>query len=242
MSIFRARGSPVRPAASTSLLALVPLLLALGLVMAGCSNPRASNTPPLDAYALSGGKIKHFTPMPGLSNAPGDAMLLAAVGLSHLRGSVARSGSVTFQTSNGNDLVGCLIIDNAVLISLDDLVRQGFGRVQLAETQGSLVTVYGPPYNGKPFVETRQGEMYLYQGAPQYIQITPGSNVAIVGGKHILLHHPILWQKGADLLGGNHIILLSDALRLFREHDRQMGSGQSVRNVKIIYDLRDYHR
>ena len=89
MNTFRARGSPVRSAASTS-------LLALGLIMAGCSNPRASHAPPLDAYALSGSKIKHFTPMPGLSNAPGDAMLLAAVGLSHLRGSVARSAIVTF--------------------------------------------------------------------------------------------------------------------------------------------------
>ena len=56
---------PTKPAASTLLLALVPLLLALGLVTAGCSNPSASNTPPLDAYALSGGKITGFTPMQG---------------------------------------------------------------------------------------------------------------------------------------------------------------------------------
>ena len=83
--------------------------------------------------------------------------------------------------------------------------------------------------------------MYLYERTPQYIQITPGSNVAIVGGKYILLHHPVLWQPGKDPLQGNHIMLLPDALRLFQERDRQMGAGKSVRNVKIIYDLRDYH-
>ena len=242
MNTFRAGGSHIRPAASTSLLALVPLLLALGLIMAGCSNPRASNTSPLDAYALSGGKIKHFIPMPGLSNDPGDAMLLAAVGLSHLSGPIARSAIVTFQTSNGNDLVGCLVVGNDVLVILEDFTRQAFGRGEFSAGPGSSEIVLGPPYNGKPFLATIQGQLFLYQDSQQYIQINPNDPNVLVGGKRIRLSHAVLWQDGKHPLRGGHVILLSDLLRLFRERDRQMGSGQSVRNVKIIYDLRDYHR
>ena len=225
----------IRPAAATI------LLLALCLIVAGCNNPRVPYTPP-DAYALSGGKIKHFTPTPGLPNSPTDRMLLAAVGLSRLKGSTARSAFVTFQSSAGNNAVGCLVIGNNVLVSLDELFRQGFGREQVDERQGSAVVVHGSPYYGKPFTENYQGEMFLYKETPQYMRVTPGRKAAIVGGVPVQLHHPVLWQPGADPLQGNHIMLLLDALRLFQERDRQMGSGKSIRNTKIIYDIRDYHR
>ena len=66
------KGSHIRLAAATT------LLLALWLIAAGCNNPRAPSTPPVNAYALSGGMITHFVPMPDLLNSPADkAMLLA---------------------------------------------------------------------------------------------------------------------------------------------------------------------
>ena len=219
--------------------------------VSGCVNQRRPpsrqpSTPaaqvPLDAYTLSGGKITQFVSLPGSNNDPTDKMLLAAFGLSLLKGSSARSALVTFQTSAGNNLVGGLVINNNVLVSLDDFTRQAFGWEQLDETKGSFVTVRGIPYFSKPFLKTNQGEMFLYKNSPQYIQITPGSQIALVGGKRISLRHPVLWQNGQHPLQGNHVMLLSDLLLLFKEHDKQTHSTASIRKVKLVYDIRDYQR
>jgi len=228
-----------------ALLSRTTLFLSL-LAVSGCasqSKPQRIQQPrSLDAYTLSGGKIAHFTPLPGTYDDPSDKMLLVAAGLSHLNGSVARSALVTFQSSTGNNLVGCLIINDNILVNLDDFCRQAFGWEQPDETRNSFVIIHGAPYNGKPFIEKRSGEMFLYNRSPQYIQITPGVQTVLVGGRRITLHHPIIWQDGEHPLGGNHIMLLPDLLQLFRERDKQLGYGASVRNVKIVYDIRDYHR
>ena len=234
--MFLSSSPRIGPAAATT------LLLALCLIAAGCNNPRVPYTPPVNAYALSGGKIKHFTPTPGLPNDPGDKMLLAAVGFSHIKGSVARSAIITFQSSTGNNSVGCLMVGKNVLVILEDFTRQAFGWGEFSAGPGSLETVAGPPYNGKPFLETKQGQLYLYRNSQQYIQISPNETTALVGGKRVQLNHPVLWQDGKHPLMGDHVILLSDLLRLFQERDKQVGSGISVRNVRIIYDIRDYHR
>ncbi len=229
--------------------ALLPMLLALALAGCGLNHTEhvdssTVNSPPTptDAYTLSGGKITRFIPMPGLPSDPSDKMLLAAFKLSHLSGSTARSGAVTFQSRTGNNLVGCLVVNKNVLVSVEDLMRQAFGWLCSANTLGSRVIVQGPPYNGKPFIETRRGRLFLYQDSKQYILLNPNSRTAIIGGKSVQLSQPVLWQDGKHPLSGNHVILLSDLLKIWQEHDKQVGSGTSIRNVRIIYDVRDYRR
>lgn len=232
--------------------AFIAALLTLFLFAAGCNkyakfsaaglSSTGTNSSSLDSHALSRGKITHFTPMPGLPNNPSDKMLLAAFGLSNLNGSVARSGVVAFQSSNGNSSVSCLVINDHVLVVLEDFTRQAFGWENFSAEPGSSIVVQGPPYNGKPFIQTKKGQVFLYGNSQQYIQIDANSNIAVVGGRPIQLSHIVLWQDGNHPLSGDHVLLLSDLLRLWQKRDGQMGVGQSVRNVKIIYDLRDCHR
>lgn len=220
-------------------------LLIVCLIMPGCGSrtaPKIVNMPPLDAYATSGGKIKHFTPLPGLEHDSSNSILLTAAGLSNIKGSTARSAIVTFQSSTGNNLVNCLVVGTHVLVILEDFTAEAFGWVNPSAGPGSSVVIQGPPYNGKPFLLTKPGQAFLYEDSQQYIQLDPNSQTALVGGKRIALSHPVLWQEGKHPLSGDHVILLSDLLRLLQERGKQMGSGMPVRNVKIIYDLRDYHR
>ena len=229
------------------LVVFVSLIMVLLIAMGGCRSslpdPVAFKTPPpLDVYGLSAGKITHFVPTPGLEYDSDNSMLLRAVGLSNIKGTEARKGFVAFQSSTGNNLVGCLVIGDNVLVVMEDFQRQAFGEGTFSALPGSPMIVQGPPYNGKPFLETKYGQLYLYQDSKQYIQISPNEKTALVGGKRVPLSQPVLWQDGRHPLRGDHVLLLSDLLRILQERDKQIGSGTSIRNVKIIYDLRDYHR
>jgi len=228
---------------------VVPVSIMLGLVLllSGCRSnlpdPKAFKTPPpLDVYSLSAGKITHFVPVPGLEYDSDNSMLLEAIGLSNIKGPEARKGYVTFQSRTGNNVVGCLVVGNNILVVLEDFQSEAFGEVTFSASPGSPIIIKGPPYDGKPFLETKYGQLYLYQDSRQYIQISPNEATALVGGKRVPLSQPVLWQDGKHPLRGDHVMLLSDLLRLLHEHDKQIGSGTSIRNVKIIYDLRDYHR
>ena len=126
MITFRARGSHIRPAASTSLLALVPLLLALGLVTAGCSNPRASHAPPLDAYALSGGKITRFISEPGLSADPTARAMLLACRQLPVTSSIAQSATLVVTTGQfGRVPLHALVVGKQVLMLPSDFATMG---------------------------------------------------------------------------------------------------------------------
>lgn len=237
MVVTSSHSSRIRQALS------IATLLTIDLVIPGCVRlPPGQETPPLNASALSGGKIKNFIPVPGLEHDPTNPMLLTAAGLSGINGSVAHSGFITFQSSSGNNLVSCLVIGSNILVVVEDFTRQAFGWEQFSAGPGSPIIVQGPPYNGKPFLQTKKGQVFLYDDSQHYIQITPNDKTALVGGKPIQLSHAVLWQDGKHPLRGDHVIFLADLLRLLQERDKQMGSGTSIRNVKIIYDLRDYHR
>jgi hypothetical protein len=221
------------------------MLLTLGLLSVGCSNrpdPRLSNAPPLNAAALSGGKITHFVPLFGLEHDSSNSILLAAVRLSNIKGSLAHSGLITFDSRTGHNSVSCLVIGNNSLVVVEDFMRQALGKGFPSAGPGSSVIVQGPPYNGKPFLQTKVGQLFIEPDSQQYIRINPNDTNALVGGKLVGLKQAVLWQDCKHPLGGDHVMLLSDLLHLWEERDKQRGSGQSVRNVKIIYDIREYHR
>ena len=117
MSIFRAGGFLVRPAAATS------LLLALGLVTAGCGNPRAPNTPPLDAYALSGGKITDFMANPYMPADPSMRALLESCQKFPLKSKSARSACVLLKSRKGTQPIPALTVDNVTLILVGSVER-----------------------------------------------------------------------------------------------------------------------
>ncbi len=77
----------------------------------------------------------------------------------------------------------------------------------------------------------------LYPRSPQSIILTHNSKVAYVGKKNILLHEPVIATKSNDL-----VMTMADMLAVFHERDVQRHQPPFIRDIKIIYDIRDYHR
>jgi hypothetical protein len=192
------------------------MLLTLGLLSIGCSNrpdPRLSNAPPLNAAALSGGKITRFVPEPGLANDPAARAMLMACQQLPVTSRIARSASAVITTGQfGNFPLHALVIGKQVLVLPTDLATMGI------EFGGS------------------GSELILYPLSKQAIIIAPGGNWARVGRKKVKLTKPII--------GVDHqlVMVLDDLLTVLGERDRQRHQSPFIRDVKIIYDIRDYHR
>ena len=201
----------IRPAAAAT-----TLLLALCLIAAGCSNPRAPSTPPLDAYALSGGKIKHFMPTPGLPNSPADKAMLLACRQLPITSDTARSAVLVVAAGQfGRCPLHALVIGkgNMVLMLPGDLVTMGMS--------------HGLTFDKATAPDKGVGNITLF----------PGSSVALVGQKKILLHNPVMPVATYDL-----VMNWTDMRGLLDERDRQRHQPPFIRSEQIIYDIRDYHR
>jgi hypothetical protein len=125
--------------------ALATMLLALAFFVAGCRSslpdPRAFNTPPNDAYALSGGKITHFIPEPDLPADPNAKALLQACRALPLKSSTAQSAYVIFHSRKGTQLVPALIVGSMTLVLMGSIDRMLNGEVD--RTTASILNLPG---------------------------------------------------------------------------------------------------
>ena len=192
------------------------MLLALSLITGGCSNPRIVKTAPTNAYALSGGKITRFVPTPGLPNSPADEAMLLACRQLPVTSSTARSAFLVVTAGQfGRVPLHALVIgnDSMVLMLPGDFVTMGMS-------------------HGLTFAKATAPEKGVGN-----ITLTAGSGVALVGQKKMILRHPVMAVATYDL-----VMDWKDMSALLSERDRQRHQPPFIRDVKIIYDLRDYHR
>lgn len=219
MTRFFPEGSRVRSAASTA------ALLALCLALAGCSaghnsrpDPSPFNTPPLNAYALSGGKITRFIPDPSLLDDPADRDMLTACRILPLASRSARSASIVITTTQfGRFPLHALIVGTEQLVLPSDLATMG---IQF----------------GGAGADTRQ--FILYPLSQQRIVFPFNSKTAYVGTRRMRLRTSIVLAPQTRQL----VMSLPDLLTLLRERDRQRHQPPFIRNVQVIYDIRDYHK
>ncbi len=222
--------------------AAVTLLLTLLLLCAGCRSgpdPSAFNTPPTDAYALSGGKITHFTPTPGLPSSPADKAMLLACRQLPITSHTARGAFLVVTAGQfGRVPINALVVGDKVLMLPGDFITMGMshglgfarpyrpGAVSL--TPNSTAELAGAPNT----------EMVMEPGpGVGNVILIEDSKTALVGHKQMTLHDPVLSVETKDL-----VMNWADMLTLFKERDRQRHQPPFIRDVKIIYDLKDYHR
>ena len=205
---FMSRGFHIRSAASTA------MLLALSLIPAGCNNPRASQTPSLNAYTLSAGKITNFIPTPGLPNSPTDKGMLMACRQLPVTSSTARSAFLILTAGQfGRVPLHALVVGKNILV-----------------LPGDLATV-GIAFSGN------NNRFTLYPDSSQCITLIHNSRTAFVGSKRINLQYPVVATASNDL-----VMTFSDMKTLFHERDIQRKQPPFFGNEHIIYNIRDYHR
>ncbi len=78
----------------------------------------------------------------------------------------------------------------------------------------------------------------LYPLSQQKIVFVVNSKIAYVGAKKILLRNFIVQTPQTKQI----VMSLSDLLLLLHERDMQRHQSPFIRNVQLIYDIRDYHR
>jgi hypothetical protein len=108
------------------------MLLTLGLLSIGCSNrpdPRLSNSPPLNAAALSGGKITNFTANPYIPADPSIRSLLESCRKLPGTSSTARSAYVLLKSRKGTQPIPALTIDEITLVLTGSVERMLGGEV-----------------------------------------------------------------------------------------------------------------
>jgi hypothetical protein len=198
--------------------AFTVMLLAFVFIMAGCRSslpdPRAFNTPPNDAYALSGGKITHFTSMPFLLSNPADKAMLEACQQLPIHTNTARSALLVVSAGQfGRVPLHAMVVGDRVLILPGDFARLG-------------IMCSGDSHS-----------FTLYPTSPQSMTFIHDSKIAFVGNKKMQLQWPMIATQSADL-----VMTLSDMKSVFHERDVQRHQPPFIRDAQIIYDIRDYHR
>lgn len=127
MTIILSKGLCIWSAAFTI------MLLALGLLITGCSSnrpsPRAFNAPALDAYALSGGKITHFIGNPELPADPTAKALLQACRSLSIKSHTAQSAYVIIHSRKGTQPVPALVVGGMTLVLMGSIERMLNGEV-----------------------------------------------------------------------------------------------------------------
>jgi len=176
--------------------ASIVMLLTFGLITAGCNNsgpdPKAFSTPPNDAYALSGGKITHFTPEPDLPADPTAKALLQACRFLPLKSSTAQSGYVIFHSRKGTQPVPALIVGSMTLILMGSIDRMLNGEVD--RTTASILNLPGGTKRAKI------GGTWVTLKCP-IVAIDHGTQTAVT--LHDLLN---LFQASDAQHGGGHEI------------------------------------
>ena len=128
---------------SSTVSALVGLTLCL--MLTGCNSnkpdPAIFNTPPLDAYALSGGKITHFQGHPNLLADPNATALLQACRYLPINSNSAQSVILIFHSRKGTQPIPALKVGNQTLILMGSVDRMLNGEVDTIT--GSVLTLSG---------------------------------------------------------------------------------------------------
>lgn len=112
-------------------LLIVSSLVLAGFVLAGCQGKRAltqydTPAPPIDAYALSGGKITNFIPTPGLLDSSSDKDMLLACRQLPITAHTARSPALVITAGQfGRVPINALVVGKQVLVLPTDLVTMG---------------------------------------------------------------------------------------------------------------------
>ena len=107
--------------------------LTLCLMLAGCNSnkpdPAIFNSPPLDAYALSGGKITNFQGISGLPADPAAKALLQACRYLPINSHSARSVYLIFHSRKGTQPIPALEVGDQTLILVGSIDRMLNGEV-----------------------------------------------------------------------------------------------------------------
>lgn len=171
------------------------------------------NPPPLDAQALSGGKITHWEPTPYLPSDPSAKTFLRACRQISVDSRQARSAFVIIQTGKfGRFPLHALVVGNKTLVLPEDLVTMGMGDGAITDTT---------------FV--------FYDRSPTAISLIVDSPWALVGKTRIPLSMPMVQVPETR----EYVMALPDLLKVFAERDRQRHQSPFIHYMKTIYDLRD---
>lgn len=159
--------SSLRFLGAAFLVGLLPALL-------GCPKqgvrPDFTPPPPADPIALSGGKIKHFTPRPELPRAPSDQTLLEACKHIDTGSDRARSGYVVLHSRSGRHVLSALVSGETVLLLVGDVIRQ----IEMT------------------FQAPRQGVHILFSNTAAPVRLACGEKAAMVGAKPVTLRTPVV--------------------------------------------------
>lgn len=189
------------------------LALTLALPLPGCRNTRpqpiSANQQPLNASALSGGKITHFIGNPELPNDPRSRAMLEVCQHLTLNSTTARSGYAIFNAPEGQFPVGILIVGNQTLACLGDVFRNHNMPLQIIN-----------------------GIVVLYPGSSSSITLDPSKKFALVGKTKIALKNKALYQPSDKQL----IMSLPDMITVFHARDEQTG-GHEIQFLKTVDNL-----
>ncbi len=194
------------------------LTLTLILLISGCKDTRPQpdnpNQPPLNAYTLSGGKITHFIGNPDLPNDPAAKGFLLACRQLTLHTNTARSALLVLTAGQfGRSPLHAMVIGDLVLMLPGDFATMGI-----------------------PFSSVDHN-FILYPNSPQKITFLQGTKTALVGKTKVQLQDPVVATASNDL-----VMTLADMKTVFHERDVQRHERPFIRDVQIIYDIKDYHR
>ncbi len=195
---------------------LIALFFACCFVFTGCVRVPAPSPDPTyrTPSDLSGGKITGFKPEPGLENDPAAKAMLLACQQLPITSHSARSADLVITTGQfGTVPIHAMVVGDRVLMLPLDFITMGLNHA---------LTVRGD---------------FAPENSIGAITLIPGSKIAIVGKKQVLLRDPVLSVSTKDL-----VMNWADMQTLFHERDRQIGRSAFIQSFKIIYDLRDYHR
>lgn len=184
----------------------------INYVLPAGATARTNYLPPvLDAKPLSGGKITHYVPMPGLPAGPSYAGMLEACRDLPITSHSATATYVLIDSPAGKHPDTALIVGKFILIDADEVVR----------------TMEIPAgWGGKVF---GQLQMFTWHS----VVLTPGSKWAKVGNARIEMEY-------APYLSTNYslIITLSDWQKILAARDTLYEQGShEIRSVKVIPQL-----
>ena len=227
-----------------------PLALASGGLFSGCHQSKPSPPPdpssmihdvpifpgpklaPLDASALSGGKITRYILGGSNPNDPvQEATLEACRGLP-IKDATAKSAYVVLRINPyGKMPVSALVVGNTTLVSLGQVLR--CMRTGYEEYKG--VTVFYPYLASN--MKSSPGSIGLIRRSKWAIiggkyALVDNRDYAFVGGKRITLQQPIYCSSRAGI-----IVTLHDLLVMFHASDLQRGNRiQTIQSAEVSYE------
>ena len=186
------------------------------LVLAGCNaasnnrpSPATFNTPPLNAYALSGGKITHFIPDPGLLADPVDKSTLEACRQLPITSGIARHTYVIVHGRGKTVPITALVVGDYVLVTVGEITRM----LDIPTTDS-------------------KGGLTLFPGSAQSIILGAGDRYAQIGSTRLRLSHPMYWAQNGGL-----VLTLPDTQRIFRQRSAQR-KAEEFKVIKIADHLK----